>query len=111
MSDVNTSLTLTAILLGKARTPDSNLHEVTLKIQSDILTLRLTPDAASVFPDLSHVEGGGHPLYRVVISPILPEPTEISPLVETVATPSTAPDPDATDASPVTDAGVDPVAA
>lgn len=81
------SLTLSAILLGKARTADSAVHEVTLKIQSDILTLRLSPEDAAIFPDLSTTVGGAHPLYdpyrieyasapgyRVTITPILPEP-------------------------------------
>jgi hypothetical protein len=86
------SLTLTATLLGNARTADANIREVTLKIQQDILTLHLTPDLAAVFAELTRSEGGAHPtldphrivylpapLYRVVITAIEPEPTAIEP--------------------------------
>ena len=81
-------LTLPALLLGKARTADPTRIQVTLRIQQDILTLNLSPEDAQIFPDLSALEGGGHPLYdphrityntivpiyKVVITPVAPEP-------------------------------------
>ena len=91
MSDTATpttnSLTLPALLIGKARTSGDHL-QVTLRVQQDILTLNLRPEDADFFPDLSATIGGGHPLYdptqvvyntavpsyRITISPVEPEP-------------------------------------
>lgn len=81
------SLTLGATLLGKGKTGGERV-QVTLKIGQDILTLYLLLEDAGIFPDLVAQEGGAHPWYdpsrivytgnvpsyRVVISPIEPEP-------------------------------------
>lgn len=82
-------LTLTAILLGKAQTGGSHL-QVTLKIAQDVLHLNLTPEQASVFPDLVQQQGGGHPThdprritynpapgYTVTIAPVEAEAEEV----------------------------------
>jgi hypothetical protein len=84
------SLVLQATLLGKATTNSESGHLlVTLRIGRQNLELTLSPDQATMFPDLvstqphpterrrQHIQYNSAPAYTVTIDQVIPEPAAL----------------------------------